>query len=79
MLRHEREVAVHGLAWRVLVAVGVGLERAIGDAAHVELLVADEQELALGAGAFGAGHGPVGSMRRRWDSGRSIHSRVGYQ
>jgi len=48
-LIREREVVVDDLARRVLVAVLVGTERAVGDAAHVELLVAREQELALGA------------------------------
>jgi hypothetical protein len=48
--RHEREIAVDGGRRRVLVAVGIGPERAVGDAAHVELLDASEQELALGAG-----------------------------
>jgi hypothetical protein len=48
-LGHEREIALDDGGLRVLVAVRVGPERAVRDAAQVELLAPREQELALGA------------------------------
>ena len=43
--RHLAEVALHLREVLVLIPLGVGRERAVGDAADVELLVPDEQEL----------------------------------
>jgi len=44
--RHQREVPLHQREVVVFVPVGVGSERAVGDAVDVELGVAEEEELA---------------------------------
>src|SRR5207244_3438920 len=66
--RDLRQVALHHGEVVILAPLGVRLERAVGHAPHVELLVTDEQELAARAHARGV-DGPI-ARYSLWREGR---------
>ena len=62
--RHQGEVPLHHRRGRELVSPIVGLESPVGDAANVEFLAADEDELASHAWAKGGREGPYRKIIR---------------
>jgi hypothetical protein len=72
--RHLSEIAGYDLWVIFLAAVGAETERPIGDSANPELLVADVEELACGAGTTTGGDDGIASMRHVVRRTGRIHS-----
>ena len=69
MRRHQSEVLLDNVGLGDLAAVGAAPERAVGDAADVELFVADVEELAARGQPAQSGRG---GLRLRWGCARGL-------